>query len=234
MQIAKRRKDFQHVRDRFGHRQPVALATFERLPTDVFHDDVTHGFAMLVGVLDEVEDLHDRGVDNLGEEPPLGHRDGLCFGVTGMHQAFEHHRAIVDVAVERQINPAQSAVRDAALDDVLAGNDGTRIQLRQERIGASAVRAPALRLRLGFLAGSADRPSTVPAEPFGFRHNRIGHQRFERVDVGLPRDFYESTAQPSHRSPRRRLHPLPRRGIGAAQGGVIVIVEVGPEDRLGG
>ena len=99
---------------------------------------------MPVGVLDEVEDLHDRRVHHLGEKAPLGHCDRLGFGVAGMHQPFEHHWAIVDVAVERDVHPAQSAVRDAALDQVLAGHDVTRIQLWQERIRASAMRAPAL------------------------------------------------------------------------------------------
>ncbi len=122
MQIAQRGKNFQHVRDRFRDGQLVALAPLERLPTDVLHDDVADGFAVLIGVLDEVEDLHDRGMDHLGEELPLGHRDRLRLGVAGMHQTLEHDRPVVDVVVDGQIHPAQPAVRDATLDLVLPGD----------------------------------------------------------------------------------------------------------------
>ena len=185
----------------------LAFAAFERLPTDVLHDDVADGLPVPVGVLDEVEDLHDRRVHHLGEESPLGHRDRLRLGVAGMHQALEHHRTIVDVAVQRQVHPAQPTVRDAAPDLVLAGDDVTRNQLRQKRIRASAVGAPALgpcvfgRGR-AVCAGSADRSPAVPAEPFGLRHNRIGHQCFERVDVGHPRDLDQAAAQPPDRRTR--------------------------------
>ncbi|SIK46983.1 Uncharacterised protein [Mycobacteroides abscessus subsp. abscessus] len=85
---------------------------------------------MLIGVLDEVEDLHDRGMSDLGEESPLGHRDVLCLGVPGVHQTLEHHRAIVDVAIHCEVDPSQSAVGDAALDGVLPGDHVARIQLR--------------------------------------------------------------------------------------------------------
>ena len=236
MQIAQRRKDFQHVRDRFGDGQLVALATFERLPTDVLHDDVTDGFAVLVGVLDEVEDLHDRGVHHLGEEPPLGHRDRLGLGVTGMHQTLEHHRAIVDVAVERQIHPAQPAVRDAALDFVLAGDDVTRIQLRQERIRASAVRAPALRLRpcLPCWIGPTGRPQ--------FQQNRLDSGT---TGLGINASSGSmsgtrgiSTSPPPSRRTGARVADFIRScgSVSAMCSGdvVAVIVEIGPEDRLGG
>ena len=49
-------------------------------------------------------------------------RDRLGFGVTGVHQAFEYHRAFVDVVVDGQIHPAQAAVRHATLDLVLVGD----------------------------------------------------------------------------------------------------------------
>jgi hypothetical protein len=78
-----------------------------------------------------------------------------------------------------------------------------------------------------------DRPTGRPQ--FRFRHNRIGHQGFERVDVGHPRYLDQPTAQPPDRRPRRRLQPFLRLGVGVARRHVVVvIVEVGPEDRLGG
>ena len=92
-------------------------------------------------MLDEVEDLHDRGVGHLGQELSFGHRDGLGLGVTGMHQTFEDDRAFVDVVVDRQIDPAQTAMGHAALDLVLVGDHVTRAQLRQERERTAAVGA---------------------------------------------------------------------------------------------
>ena len=137
---------------------------------------------------------------HLGEELPFGHRDRLRLGVTGVHQAFEHHRTVVDVVVDGQIDPAQPAVRDAALDLVLAGDDvardaigaGTNTDYRSTGTQPSDVPLPSR-------AGPADRPSAVPAEPLGFRHHRIGHQGFERIDVGHPGDLHQAAAELSDR-----------------------------------
>ncbi len=43
-----------------------------------------------------------------------------------MHQTLEHYRTVVDVLIERQVNPAQAAMRDATFDLVLIGHDVTR------------------------------------------------------------------------------------------------------------
>ena len=145
MQIAKRGQDLEHVGDRLRHGELVALGLLlERRSADVLHHDVADGVAVLVVVLDEVEDLHDGRVGDLGEELPFGHRDRLRLGVTRMHQTLEHHRAVVDVRVERQVDPAEAAVGDAALDLVLVDHHVARTQLRQKGIRAAAVRAPAL------------------------------------------------------------------------------------------
>ena len=177
-------------------------APLERLPADVLHHDVADGIAVLVGVLDEVEDLHDRRVDHLGEELAFGHRDRLRLGVAGMHQALEHHRPVVDVVVEGQVDPAQSAVRDAALDLVLVGDHVAGIQLRQKRIRAAAVRAPALRQRP--CRPRLDRPTGLPQ----FQQNRFD---------SAPRDW--SSAPRADRSPGTRgisTSPPPRRRIGGS------------------
>ncbi len=87
---------------------------------------------MLVVVLDEVEDLDDGRVGDLGEELPLGHGDRLRLGVAGVDQALEHDRTVVDVGIERQVDPAETTVRDAALDLVLVGHDVAGNQLRQK------------------------------------------------------------------------------------------------------
>lgn len=123
MQVAQRRQDLQQVGDGLRDGQFLTLAAFERLPADVFHHDVADRIPVPVGVLDKVEDLHDRRVHHLGQELAFGHRHCLRFGITGMHQALEHHRTAVDIAVESEVDPAQSAVRDAAFDLVLAGDD---------------------------------------------------------------------------------------------------------------
>ena len=96
-------------------------------------------------MLDKVEDLHDLRVHDLGEKLPFGHCDGLCLGVTGVHQTLENHRTVVDVVVDRQVDPAQTSVRDAALHLVLPGHDISGIQLGQKRIRTTAGRAPTLR-----------------------------------------------------------------------------------------
>ena len=156
-----------------------------------------------------------------------------------MHQALEHHRAVVDVVVDREIHPAQPAVRDAALDFVLAGDGIARIQLRQKRIRTSAERAGALRGALTLGAGPpAHRFTAVPAEPLGLRHHGIGHQGFERVDITHPGDL----DQPAAELPDRWKHPCRegpflRLGIDGAQRDmrqVVVIVEIGAEQRLRG
>ena len=193
---------------RLGDRQLVAPGLLERRSADVLHHDVADRIAVLVGVFDEVEDLDDPRVRDLGEELPLGHRDRLRLGVTGMHQTLEHDGPLVDVVVEGQIHPAQAAVRDAALDLVLVGDHVAGHQLRQERIRAAAVRAPALGQRPAVGRRPADRLAAVPAEPFRLRDNGIGHQRGQRIDLAHPRDLHQAAAEPAGRRqrPRHRGH----------------------------
>src|SRR5258705_8165605 len=114
----------------------------------------------------------------LGEELALGHRDGLRLGVTGMHQTLEHDGAVVDVLVVGQVHPAQAAMRDASLDHILIADLVARGELRQERIRAAAVRAPALGQRPAVGRRSADRTPAVPAEPLELNPHESYHQRF--------------------------------------------------------
>ena len=61
-------------------------------------------------------------------------REGLGFGggsshgvgIGGVHQTLEHHPAVVHVAVDRQVDPAEAAVRDASLNFVLAARPDRR------------------------------------------------------------------------------------------------------------
>ncbi len=221
----------------------LSLPCLSELPADVLHDDEADRVSVPVLVFDEVEDLHDLRVNHLGEELPFGHRDRLRLGVTGMHQALEDHRAVVDVVVDRQVHPAQAAVRDAALDLVLVGDDVSRIQLRQKRIRAAAGGAPALLGvigPLGALTRPADRLSAVPAEPLGLRHHRVGHQGLERVDVAHPGDLDQAAAEVPDRRQHSRphRHPVVRLAVQGAQRDVrkvvVIVVEIGTEQRLGG
>ena len=174
---------------------------------------------------------------DLGQELPFGHRDRLRLGVAGMHQALEHHRTVVDVVVDRQVHPAQAAVRDAALDLVLSGDDVARAQLRHKCIRTAAVWAPAFRRPITLRAGPSHRPAAVPAEPLGLRDHRIGHQSLERIDVRHPRDLHQAAAEVSDRlqHPRRSRHPILWLGVPGADvhWEVVVIVEIGAEERLG-
>ncbi len=123
---------------------------------------------------------------DLGQELPFGHRDRLRLGVTGVHQALEHDGSVVDVVVERQVDPAEPTVRDTALDLVLVDHHVAWAQLRQKGIRTSAVRAPALGQGLAVVGRAAHRLAAVPAEPLGLGHHRIGHQRVEWIARRVP------------------------------------------------
>lgn len=73
-------------------------------------------------MLDEVEDLDDAGVGDLGEELTLGHRNGLRFGITEMQEPLENYPPVADIAIDREVDPSQAAVRDGPLNLVLTGH----------------------------------------------------------------------------------------------------------------
>ena len=197
----------------------LPLGLLERGTADELHHDVTDGAAVLVLVFDEVVDLHDARMGHLGEEPPLEHRDLLGLGIAGVDQTLEHDGSFVDVVVERQVHPPESAVRDATLDLVLVGDHVTRTQLRQKGIRAAAMWAPTLRQRLAVAGRPSDRAAAVPAEPLRLGNNRIGHQRFERILRTHARDFHQAAAEatrPRQRLGRRRV--VLRFGVTGADG----------------
>ena len=93
---------------------------------------------------DEVVDLHDQRVLDLGEELPLhdGHRERVL--VAGVQQALEHHPAVGHVAVAGQVDPAQPAVGEAAGDLVLVGDQVAGLELGREGERGAALGAEAL------------------------------------------------------------------------------------------
>ena len=100
---------------------PVLQDLLQRGAADVLHHDVA---GLVVG--DEVVDLHDQRVLDLGQELPLddGHRERVL--VAGVQQTLEHHPAVGDVPVLGQVDPAEAAVGQAAGHLVLVGHQVAR------------------------------------------------------------------------------------------------------------
>ncbi len=79
----------------------------QRLAADVLHHDVADLVAGgRIVVLNEVVDLDDVGVLDLGQELLLGHRRRHRGRVAGVDQSFEDHPAVVHVVVAGQVDPA--------------------------------------------------------------------------------------------------------------------------------
>ena len=107
-------------------RHPLLQQLLQRAAADVLHDDVA---GVVVG--DEVVDLDDQRVLDLGEELLLGDGGGERVGVAGVEQALQHHPPVGDVAVLREVDPAHAAVGERADDLVLAGDHVAGLQLRR-------------------------------------------------------------------------------------------------------
>ena len=112
-------------------------------------------------MLHEVVDPHDVGVLDLGEEPPLGHRDRKRLLVAGVQQALEHHPPVGDRPVDREVDPAQTAVRQAAHDLVLAVHHLAGPQLGHKAVRVAALRAEPFRTALALTACPAHRRPAV-------------------------------------------------------------------------
>src|SRR6185436_1842352 len=97
---------------------------------DVLHDDVA---GALMG--DEVVDLDDQRVFDLGQELPLGDGRSQRVGVTGVEQALEDHPAVGDVAVTGQVDPAETTVGEAPGHLVLSADQITGRELGGEGEG---------------------------------------------------------------------------------------------------
>ena len=95
-------------------------------------------------VLDEVVDPDDVRVFDLGESEGFGGGGGHRVGVAGMHQTLEHHPAVVHVAVDRQVDPAEAAVGDAAAHFVLPADEIAARKLGNKRVTVcrTACRSP--------------------------------------------------------------------------------------------
>jgi hypothetical protein len=132
---------------------PALQQVVERLPADVLHDDVRGP----VGGGDEVVDLDDDRVLDLGEELLLGHRGTERVGVAGVEQTLHHDPPVVHVAVAGEVDPAHAAVCEAADDLVLTAEQGARGELRIEVERGAALRAETLRASGRAVAGPTHR-----------------------------------------------------------------------------
>ena len=90
----------------------------EALAADVLHDDVAQPV-----VLDEVEDLDDVRVLDLGQKPPFGQSRRGRVRVVGVDQPLEHDPPIGHVAIARQVDPTHAAMGQATDDLVLTGDE---------------------------------------------------------------------------------------------------------------
>ena len=81
---------------------------------------------------------------HLGEGEDFGGGGGHGVGVAGVQQALEHHPAVVHVAVDRQVDPAEAAVRDASLHFVLPADEVAARKLGNKRVSRAALGAEAL------------------------------------------------------------------------------------------
>ena len=131
--------DRERVVDAAGRPHPLLEQLLERRAADVLHHDVAGAL-----VRHEVVDLDDERVLDLREELPLGDRRREGVRVTGVQQALEHHPAVGDVAVAREVDPAEAAVGEAPATSYWPPTTSPASQLGRERERVAALRAEAL------------------------------------------------------------------------------------------
>ncbi len=156
-------------------------------------------------MLDEVVDADDVRVFDPGEGEDLGLGHGHRLGVAGVQQALEDHPAVFDVAVDRQIDPAEAAVRDASLDFVLPTHSVATRKLGNKRISRAALGAEALGAPWLSVPAASDRlvAFVITAVPARLRYLRVLQNRGDRVALRNARNLddpgAEAAATASHR-----------------------------------
>src|SRR5689334_12410452 len=217
MQVAERRNDLDHVGDRLIRRQrsvELLAHLLQRLAADELHHDVANRDPRRIRMLDEVVDLDDVRMLDPRERENLRLGHGHRLGIAGVEQALEHHPAVFDVAVGRQVDPAEAAVRYRALNFVLAADDFTARKLGNKRVSRATLGAEAL--------GAARLPVTlathrlvavvVAAVAAALGYLRIGEYRRRRVALRYARHLHNPCAEAaagtasSRRTGTRRAH----------------------------
>jgi hypothetical protein len=112
--------------DGIGEKRPplAFIRLFNRLLSDCPPTYSITMYEAAVGGGDEVVDLDDERVLDLGEELLLGHRGTERVGVAGVEQTLHHDPPVVHVAVAGEVDPAHAAVCEAADDLVLPAEQG--------------------------------------------------------------------------------------------------------------
>ncbi len=214
MQVAEGRQDLQDVGQRLvdGERiessvvgpHPVFQDLLEGGPADVLHHDVASVF-----VGDEVVDLDDQRVLDLGEELLLHDGHGQRVFVAGIEQAFQYHPAIGHIVVFCEVDPAEPAMRQAAGHLVLVRHKIARLQLRREREWVAALRAKPFGPSRLSISRPTDRRPAVRAVPFLFGNLRVLHDRLSGIDHRCRRNPSEPSAESSRPEPLGpRTYPL--------------------------
>jgi hypothetical protein len=210
VQVAERGQHLDHVGERVGDGQRAVAGAGvahlrERGPADVGHHDVVGGGTVVVDVPDEVVDRDDVGVAELGQELPLGPGGGQRGGVVRVEDALEHHPAVVDVAVDGEVDPAEAAVGQRAAHLVLAGDQRPLGQGRGERVRRAVLRAEAAQQAGAALPAAADRVgrAAVPAVAVALRDLGVAQERAGRVDPRHRRDVVGAAAAAHRRGAGR-------------------------------
>ena len=152
-------------------------------------------------MLDEVEDLDDAGVGDLGEELTLGHRNGLRFGITEMQEPLENYPPVADIAIDREVDPSQAAVRDGPLNLVLTGHQFALFEKWAEVESGTALGAGAVLSCLGACALTTDWFVAFPTEAFSAR-GRSGHSSPQMRGRSAGRGNLDQAAAEAQLSPR--------------------------------
>ena len=240
MQVTERGQHRQQICDGIGHRQRVGQAAVvlpallelavERLAADVLHHDVARAPPR-----DEVVDAHDAAVFDAREELALGDRGGDRVGVARAQQALQHDPPVGYRSVAREIDPAETAVREAAHDLVLIADEITfrqRGQVGREIERCATVAAESLDPARTIGCPAADGASARGAEPLFFGAGAddrgdllVAHHRREGIADRSGCDLDQTGAQlrarargsvrraPSRARPRagRGTHAMARR-----------------------
>jgi len=148
-------------------------------------------------MLDEVIYPNDVGVLHRGQELPLGHRGGHSIRVPGIQQPLQHHPAITDVAVARQVDPAQPPEGQAAEHLVLPGHQLAGRQLRGKGEPGAAVPAESLGQARPAVLPATDGLPAVAAEAPVLRHLRVGEHGAGRVTVRHRRNLDQPRSEPA-------------------------------------
>jgi hypothetical protein len=174
----------------------------ERLAADVLHHDVPGRLARAtVRLLDEVIYPNDIGVLHLSQELPLGHGGRHGIRVPGIQQPLQYHPAVADVAVARQVDPAEPAEGEAAEHLVLPGHQLAGRQLRGKREPGAAVPAEPLGQARPAVSAPPDGLLAAGAKAPVLRHLRVGEHGTGRVAVRHGRDLHQAGPELPARGP---------------------------------